>query len=181
MQAIFYIPERRTSADRRSALSLMQSGAFMPHVEKVHPVDHTADNMFDLVADVEKYPEFVPLCQRLTITSRREKQGREILTADMTAGYKSIRETFTCQVILNREEHTIDVSYIDGPFKYLKNRWRFESTGLSSCKVHFSLDYEFKSRALSMLMGSMFDRAFARFTQAFEERADQIYGTPAEA
>ncbi len=136
--------------------------------------------MFDLVADIEKYPDFVPLCQSLTIRSTREKGGREILVADMTVGYKAIRETFTCQVVLNREAHEIVATYIDGPFKYLENRWRFENGSLvddaPSCDVNFKLDYEFKSRALAMLMGSMFDRAFARFTQAFEDRADALYG-----
>ena len=132
--------------------------------------------MFDLVADIERYPEFVPLCQSLNKRTSREKAGREILLADMTAGYKSIRETFTCQVVLNRGDHEIRASYIDGPFKYLENKWHFEATGENSCNVHFHLDYEFKSRALAMLMGAMFDKAFARFTQAFEERADALYG-----
>ena len=148
----------------------------MPHFEKIHPVSHSASNMFDLVADIDRYPEFVPLCQNLTTRSVREKSGREIRVADMTAGYKAIRETFTCQVVLNSAENEILASYIDGPFKFLENKWRFEETGTNSCKVHFVLDYEFKSRALALLMGSMFDRAFAHFTQAFEERADKLYG-----
>lgn len=147
----------------------------MPHIEKVHPVGYAAIDMYALVADVEKYPEFVPLCQQLKIRSRREKGGKEILTADMTAGYKSVRETFTCQVVLDSDRKAINVSYIDGPFKFLENRWLFEETSKTSCDVLFFLDYEFKSRALALLMGSMFDRAFARFTQAFEERADAIY------
>ena len=132
--------------------------------------------MFALVADIEKYPDFVPLCQSLSIRSQREKAGRTILIADMTAGYKSIRETFGCQVVLNPDENIIDVSYIDGPFKYLHNEWRFVHIGQHHCDVHFSLDYEFKNRALALLMGSMFDRAFAHFTKAFEERANQVYG-----
>ena len=132
--------------------------------------------MFDLVADIDRYPEFVPLCQSLNTRSTRQKAGREIRLADMTAGYKSIRETFACQVVLNREANEITASYIDGPFKYLENKWTFEPTGEHSCNVHFVIDYEFKSRALAMLMGAMFDRAFAHFTQAFEERADELYG-----
>ncbi|MEN0040373.1 MAG: type II toxin-antitoxin system RatA family toxin [Pseudomonadota bacterium] len=147
----------------------------MPQFEKHHPVAHSADDMFDLVADIERYPEFVPLCQELTIRQTREKAGREIQVADMTAGYKKVRESFTCQVVLNRETREIQASYIDGPFKYLDNRWRFEPEGDDRCIVHFSLDYEFKSRALQMLMGSMFDRAFGKFVQAFEERADDLY------
>ena len=132
--------------------------------------------MFALVADIDRYPEFVPLCQALTTTSAREKAGREIRIASMTAGYKAIRETFTCQVVLNEKDNAIQASYLDGPFKYLENKWHFEETGAQTCLVHFTLDYEFKSRALAMLMGSMFDRAFAHFTQAFEDRADQLYG-----
>ena len=148
----------------------------MPKFSKVHRVNHRAEHMFDLVADVEKYPEFVPLCQSLKVNSEREKAGRTIAVADMTVGYKAIRETFTCQVILEPEARDIQASYIDGPFKYLDNRWHFEPVGEGQCDVHFSIDYEFKSRTLAMLMGSMFDRAFARFTQAFEDRADALYG-----
>ncbi len=148
----------------------------MPHFEKSHPVKHGAAEMFALVADIEKYPEFVPLCQSLNIRSEREKSGRTILLADMTVGYKAIRETFTCQVILHKENNLIAVSYIDGPFKFLENKWQFEEVSTNACDVHFTLDYEFKSRSLALLMGSMFDRAFAHFTQAFEERADNIYG-----
>ncbi|MEM8749231.1 MAG: type II toxin-antitoxin system RatA family toxin [Pseudomonadota bacterium] len=148
----------------------------MPHFEKVHPVAHKAEHMFDLVADIEKYPEFVPLCQALNKRSSREKGGREILIADMTVGYQAIRETFTCQVVLNRNDLEIVASYIDGPFKYLENKWTFVKTGENACDVHFKLDYEFKSRTLAMLMGAMFDRAFARFTRAFEERANAVYG-----
>lgn len=148
----------------------------MPNFEKVHAVAHSADDMFELVADIEKYPLFVPLCQALAIRQTREKSGREILVADMTAGYKAVRESFTCQVVLNRQTREIQASYLDGPFKYLDNRWRFEPEDEGRCTIHFSLDYEFKSRALQMLMGSMFDRAFGRFVQAFEERADELYG-----
>lgn len=148
----------------------------MPHFEKRHPVRHGAEEMFALVADVEQYPQFVPLCQSLRIKSRRQKGEREILIADMTVGYKAIRETFTCQVVLDPVERTIVASYIDGPFKFLENRWFFEPVDESNCIVHFKLDYEFKSRALAMLMGSMFDRAFAKFTQAFEDRADALHG-----
>lgn len=135
--------------------------------------------MFALVCDVEKYPEFVPLCESLTIRSRREKDGRQILVAEMAVGYRSIRQRFTTQVVADPNAHVIDVSYLDGPFRHLENRWRFEPTGPDSCDVHFHIDYEFKSRSLGVLMGSMFDYAFRRFTAAFEERAQAIYGTGA--
>jgi coenzyme Q-binding protein COQ10 len=111
--------------------------------------------MFDLVADVEKYPQFLPLCESLNIRSRREREGREILVAEMGVGYKAIRQRFTTQVVLDRAQLVIDVKYLDGPFRRLDNRWRFEPTGEHSCNVHFDIDYEFASRSLGLLMGSM--------------------------
>jgi len=147
----------------------------MPQFETRRSVPHSADEMFDLVADVERYPEFLPLCEGLAVRSRKERDGKELLIADMTVGYKAIRETFTTQVLLNRAEHAIDVKYIDGPFRYLDNRWRFEPLPEGGSTVHFFIDYEFKSRILGALMGSMFDRAFRMFTDAFEKRAAAIY------
>jgi coenzyme Q-binding protein COQ10 len=148
----------------------------MPQFETHRPVPQTAEQMFDLVADVERYPEFLPLCEALTIRSRKERDGKILLVADMTVGYKAIRETFTTQVLLNPAEQAIDVKYIEGPFKYLDNRWRFEPSA-DGCIVHFFIDYEFKSMILGALMGSMFDRAFRMFAEAFEARADKIYAT----
>lgn len=154
----------------------------MPQFETVRRVHHTAREMFDLVADVEQYPKFLPLCQRLTVRSRKEKDGRTLLVADMTVAYKMVRETFTSQVLLKPSEQEIHVKYVHGPFRYLDNRWSFHSVGENACDVNFRIDYEFKSRTLGMLMGAMFDRAFRHFAEAFEERADQIYGTsPASA
>jgi coenzyme Q-binding protein COQ10 len=132
--------------------------------------------MFALVADVEKYPLFVPMCENLTVKSRKDREGKELLLADMSVGYKLIRETFTSQVLLDRAALVIETKYIDGPFKYLNNRWRFAETGPGACDVHFFIDYEFKSRMLGMVMGSMFDIAFRKFTAAFEARADLVYG-----
>ncbi|KQV81389.1 type II toxin-antitoxin system RatA family toxin [Rhizobium sp. Root1220] len=146
----------------------------MPQFETHRPVPHSAEQMFDLVADIERYPQFLPLCDGLTIRSRKERDGKVLLIADMTVGYKAIRETFATQVLLNKAERIIDVKYIDGPFKYLDNRWRFEDTA-AGCDVHFFIDYEFKSRMLGMLMGTMFDRAFRMFSEAFETRAAKIY------
>lgn len=133
--------------------------------------------MFALVADVEKYPQFLPMCEALSIRSRKEKDGKTLLVADMTVGYKVIRETFTSQVFLKPEENVIDVKYVDGPFRYLDNRWTFKPVGDGSeCDVEFFIDYEFKSRTLGLLMGSMFDLAFRKFSEAFKKRADHIYG-----
>lgn len=150
----------------------------MPKFETHRFVKHSPDRMYDLVADVEKYPQFLPLCEALTVRSRKERDGKELLVADMTVGYKAFRETFTTQVLLNPAERAIDVKYIDGPFRYLDNRWRFEATE-SGSTVHFFIDYEFKNRLLGAVMGSMFDRAFRMFAEAFEARADKIYADPA--
>lgn len=147
----------------------------MPQFETHRSVRHTPDQMFDLVADVERYPEFLPLCEALTVKSRKERDGKILLVADMTVGYKSIRETFTTQVLLNRAERVIDVKYIDGPFKYLTNRWRFAEAPDGGCTIDFFIDYEFKSRILGAMMGAMFDRAFRMFAEAFETRAGKIY------
>jgi coenzyme Q-binding protein COQ10 len=148
----------------------------MPKYETKRTVGHTPEQMFALVADVEKYPEFLPLCEALSVRSRREREGRTILVADMTVGYKAIRETFTSQVHLKPDELTIDVKYLDGPFRYLTNEWRFEPDQNGGSVVHFYIDYEFKSRVLGALMGAMFDRAFRMFAHAFEKRAGIIYG-----
>ncbi|AXV15649.1 ubiquinone-binding protein [Neorhizobium sp. SOG26] len=150
----------------------------MPKFEIRRPVKHSAEKMYALVADIERYPQFLPLCDALSVRSRKERDGKTLLLADMTVGYKAIRETFTTQVLLNPAEQAIDVKYIEGPFKYLDNRWRFEPAADGSsdaCVVHFYIDYEFKSMILGALMGSMFDRAFRMFAEAFEARADKIY------
>jgi coenzyme Q-binding protein COQ10 len=149
----------------------------MPSFETVRHVRHRPENMFALVADVESYPEFLPLCEGLIVRSRKDRDGQSILVADMTVGYKAIRETFTSQVHLKPEESRIEVRYLDGPFKYLTNVWRFEPAEPGASNVHFSIDYEFRSRLLGAVMGTMFDRAFRMFAQAFEKRADKIYGS----
>lgn len=148
----------------------------MPKFETVRHVSHAPEEMFALVADVEKYPEFVPMCEALSVRSRRERNGVTLLTADMTVGYKALRETFTSQVTLKPEELDIDVRYVDGPFRFLKNEWRFDPAGESACDIHFFIEYEFRSRMLGAVMGAMFDRAFRMFSEAFEKRADLVYG-----
>ncbi len=148
----------------------------MPTYQTQRVVAHSPERMFALVADVERYPEFLPMCEALTVRSRRERDGVTLLVADMTVGYKAIRETFTSQVVLKPAESRIDVKYIDGPFKYLTNRWTFVQQGDGGTAVDFFIDYEFKSRILGALMGAMFDRAFRMFAEAFEKRADDIYG-----
>ena len=133
--------------------------------------------MFDLVADVERYPEFVPLCQSLKVRQRTPKpDGTEIVVADMTVSFNLVREGFTSEVTLDRPNLKITVRYLRGPFSNLENRWTFEPNGEGASDVGFFIAYEFKSRMLAILMGSMFDAAFARFSAAFEKRADAVYG-----
>ena len=150
----------------------------MPSFSSDHKVNHKADEMFRLVADVERYPEFVPLCQDLHVRGRKELDGgRTVLVADMTVAYKLFKETFTSRVELRPQERTILVEYLDGPFKHLENRWTFEDAGEDACTVGFYISYEFRSKTLGSLMGVMFEKAFRKFSSAFEARADQVYGT----
>ena len=133
--------------------------------------------MFDLVADMEKYPAFVPLCSALKVRSCTEKgEGVSVVVAEMTVAYKVIRQTFTTRDTLDRPNLKILIEYLDGPFSRLQNRWTFRPTGEKTCEVEFFIDYEFRSRTLAMLMGAMFDTAFHKFSAAFEKRADEIYG-----
>jgi coenzyme Q-binding protein COQ10 len=149
----------------------------MPEFSTKRRVRHSAPDMFDLVADIKKYPEFVPLCNALTVKNRSEKEdGTMVLVADMTVAYKIIRETFTSRVTLDRPNLRIFVEYLSGPFKRMHNRWIFHPAGDGDCDVEFFITYEFKSRALALLMGAMFDTAFRRFAVAFEKRADAVYG-----
>ncbi len=154
----------------------------MPKFASKRRVHHSASETFDLVADVERYPEFVPLCTALRLIRRSANaDGAETLVAEMQVGYKAIRETFTSRVTLDRAQLKILVEYINGPFRTLENRWTFRGEPPTvphpaACTVDFFIAYEFKSRMLGLLMGSMFDAAFRRFTAAFEARADAVYG-----
>jgi coenzyme Q-binding protein COQ10 len=149
----------------------------MPTFRITRQVRHSPTQMFDLVADVERYPEFLPLCESLRVLRRAPGgEGVEIVVAEMGVGYKAIRERFTTRVTLDRPKLSIVAEYIDGPFKRLENRWGFAEGPSGGCNVEFFITYEFKSRALSLLMGAMFDRAFRKFADAFEARADLLYG-----
>jgi coenzyme Q-binding protein COQ10 len=149
----------------------------MPKFSSKRRVNHSAAQMFDLVADVERYPEFVPLCRSMKIRQRMPKpDGTEIVICEMTVSFKLVREAFTTKVTLDRPNLKILVEYLQGPFSNLENRWSFEAKSDTVCDVGFFLAYEFKSRMLAMLMGTMFDTAFQRFAAAFEKRADVVYG-----
>ena len=149
----------------------------MPQFTTKRAVRHAAAEMFDLVADVERYPEFVPLCPALKVRKRLpQPDGVEVLVADMTVAYKLVRESFTSRVTLDRPHLQVLVEYLEGPFSRMENRWTFSPTGEGTCEVRFFISYEFKSRALGLLIGGMFDLAFRRFAAAFERRADEVYG-----
>jgi coenzyme Q-binding protein COQ10 len=144
--------------------------------EATHPVAHSADEMFALVARVEDYPKFLPLCEGLEVTRREERDGKEVLVATMTVGYGMIHESFTTRVHLDAGAHTILVEYLDGPFTFLENRWRFQPTGVGSCEVAFYIAYAFRSRLFERLVGGLFAKAVRKYTSAFESRADAVYG-----
>ena len=171
------MPETILRSYRRHALRWCAERQAMPTFSNKRRIFHSAAEMFDLVADVERYPEFVPLCKSLRIRQRIPKaDGTEIVVADMTVSFKLVREAFTSRVTLDRPNRKILVEYLQGPFSKLENRWSFEPQSDDICDVGFFISYEFKSRMLAMLMGTMFDTAFQRLAAAFEKRADAIYG-----
>jgi coenzyme Q-binding protein COQ10 len=148
----------------------------MPRYVTTHAMRHSAARMFDLVADVERYPEFVPMCERLVVRRRTTGvNGSEVLLADMSIGYKMIRESFTSRVALDRAGLKILVEYVDGPFSHLENRWTFAPDAAGS-NVTFDIDYAFRSRMFQMLAGAVFDTVVRKMVEAFEKRADQVYG-----
>jgi|APFre7841882630_1041343.scaffolds.fasta_scaffold73137_2 coenzyme Q-binding protein COQ10 len=145
-------------------------------------VSFSADDMFALVKDVESYPKFVPLCEAMRIRKRSSvADGIEIIIAEMQVGFKAICERFASRVTCNSNKREILVEYIDGPFRKLENRWSFHDeppteNGSPCSVVDFYIYYEFRSRALGLVMGAMFDSAFHKYADAFVKRAAEIYG-----
>jgi len=138
---------------------------------------YTPEQLYTLVADIERYPEFLPWCQALRIRNRDMNKGHEVIDADMVIAFKMFRERFGSRVKLTPATQEIDVSYIDGPFKYLTNQWRFhEAEG--GTNVEFFVDFEFKSRLLQSTIGVVFGEAMRRIVTAFETRAQDLYGSP---
>jgi coenzyme Q-binding protein COQ10 len=132
--------------------------------------------MFALVADIERYPEFVPLCRSTRVSQRVGRgEGVETLRSEMTVAYRMIHETFVTRVTLDRPCLQIHVKYLEGPFSHLENRWTFRPVGDDACEVAFFISYEFRSRIFGLVMGAMFDAAFRRFAEAFERRADVVF------
>jgi len=140
--------------------------------ERILP--HRPEAIFDLVADVESYPEFLPWCTATRILER----GENHMVAEMAVGYKSIRERYKSDVKLDRAAMTIEVTAIDGPFKHLSNHWCFENADSDHCKVHFHIEFEFGSWILQQIIGAFFEDVVAKMVSAFETRADQVYKSP---
>ncbi len=151
----------------------------MPDYQTVRRVQHSPEKMYSIVADIERYPEFLPLCEKLTILNSREEDesspGKKIIEADMTVGYKTITQTFRSKVILNNQNKTIQTTNIGGPFKQMTNEWSFTPVNDTATDIHFKIDYAFKNWALEKLMGTMFDEAFRTYAESFEKRADSLY------
>lgn len=160
------VPDRPIEAETR-----------LPTYETTRAVPFSAEQMFSVVADVEHYPQFVPLCEDLQVRSRETHGDDTILIATMSVGYRAIRESFTSRVTLRPGKHEIIVAYLDGPFSHMHNRWSFRDVAKGS-EVHFFIDYAFASRMLALVMGAVFDKAVRKYSEAFEERARVLYGTP---
>jgi coenzyme Q-binding protein COQ10 len=148
----------------------------MAAFQEVQYVHHSADEMFDLVADVERYHEFVPLCLRHIIISRESLSDGEILMTDMTVKWGIYCQSYRSRVTLDRANGRILVQSSDGPLRELRTRWTFKPRSNGTCEVGFYLHYELASTTLALFMGAILDVAFGRFVQAFERRADFVYG-----
>ena len=147
----------------------------MPRHNETRRLPYTPEQMFDLVADVGRYPEFLPWVSAIRIRSNTATQ----LTADMIVGFKGLRETFTSKVDKDRPGR-IHVEYLDGPLKYLRNDWTFRADG-TGCAVDFTVDFAFKNRVFEMLAGQVFGSALRKMIGAFEERAAVLYGAASPA
>ena len=144
----------------------------MPTHAERRVLPYRAEQLFDLVADIERYPEFLPWCVGVRI---RERQG-DTLVADLIIGFKMVRERFTSRVKLDRPGRRIDVAYAEGPFRYLNNHWLFEPLPDGHCRIDFYVDFEFRSHMLQRIIGALFNEAVRRMVSAFENRAKKLYG-----
>ena len=144
----------------------------MPGVRETRCLPYSAEQMFDLVADVARYPEFLPW---VVATRVRSDDGEEML-ADMLVGFKALREKFTSRVLKQRPGR-LEVIYIDGPMRDLDNLWHFRALPDGGCEIDFCVDFTFKNKMFEMLAGQYFDRAFRKLVTAFEARADELYGS----
>lgn len=141
----------------------------MPEHSERRILPYTSEQLFNLVADIESYPEFLPWCVGTRILKREEN----IIYADLMVGFKMVREVYTSKVILDRPD-LINVEYQKGPFKYLNNNWKFKNYG-AGCEIEFFIDFEFRSRVLRSIIGPFFGDAVNRMVSAFEDRAKVVY------
>ncbi len=149
------------------------------HAEKRN-LPFSPEQMFDLVADVEKYPQFLPWCVATRVKSRSKDNGVDGVVADMVIGYKMFRERFTSVARFDRAALRIDVEYREGPFRFLNNHWVFEPAGKTGCAIDFYVDFEFRSRLLEKAITVVFNEAVKRMVAAFEKRAQALYGAGKE-
>ena len=136
---------------------------------------YTPTQLFTLIADVERYPEFIPWCSALRIVERRQEEGNEILEAEMMVSFQMFREKFRSRVKLDEAAKAIDISYIDGPFKYLDSLWVCKPAD-GGCDIDFSVDFAFKNFILQKTVGIFFGEAMHKIVGAFETRAEELYG-----
>lgn len=148
----------------------------MPRHSETKQLPYTAQQMFDLVADVARYPEFLPWTAAARVRSVRPVEGGEEMLADLVISFKVFRERFGSRVTLLSAQNVIMTEYIDGPFKHLKSIWRFADRPEGGCEVGFEVDFEFRNAILAGIIGLVFNEAMARVVRAFEARADQLYG-----
>lgn len=146
----------------------------MPTHSENRPMAYSAEQMFDLVADIGKYPEFLPWCTGARIRSTREIVGGSVVEADLIISFKLFRERFTSRVTMHPATHKLEVEYLDGPFKYLINHWHFIPSD-TGCIADFHVDFEFKSKLLQGVIGVVFGEAMRRIVRAFEDRAKVLY------
>ena len=148
----------------------------MPTHAEQRVLPYTPEQLYDLVADVGRYPEFLPWC----LAARIRKRETHLLVADLIIGFKMVRERFTSRVTLDPEALRIDVAYIEGPLRYLDNHWRFDAHP-DGCMIDFYVDFEFRSRLLGRVMGPLFHEAIRRMVRAFEDRAKALHGAPSDS
>ncbi len=147
----------------------------MPTHSETRTLPYTAQQMYDLVADVGQYPEFLPWCAAARIKSRVPQGGAEVMTADLVISFKVFRERFGSRVTLWADHKKIDTEYIDGPFRYMKSNWAFRDVE-GGCEVSFFVDFEFRNAVLQGIIGVVFNEAMQRIVRAFERRAAELYG-----
>ena len=147
----------------------------MPKQEENKTVSYTKDQMFDLVADIDRYDEFLPWCNNSKIISSSTEGDKQIIIADLEIGYDQFVYTYRSEVKLHKDKTEINVRNLDGPFKYLENNWKFNTLSEHECEIQFNIDFELNISLLDMLMKKFFDLAFQKMVDAFISRANEIY------